>query len=118
MAKGLPLLQTKAEFENRKIKIVDALKKLTGVDNGTSYSKWFDWAIYNGYSINGVNLIHFLFSGYPEKRKLAMDSAIRSIGFSDPKEFYSQNLDKSQMEVIILLAEELLKSGIQQDEKY
>ncbi|MBK8398120.1 MAG: hypothetical protein IPL26_23130 [Leptospiraceae bacterium] len=118
LAKGLPLLQTKAEFENRKIKIVDALKKLTGVDNGTSYSKWFDWAIYNGYSINGVNLIHFLFSGYPEKRKLAMDSAIRSIGFSDPKEFYSQNLDKSQMEVIILLAEELLKSGIQQDEKY
>jgi len=118
LAKGLPLLQTKEEFENRKIKIAETLKKLTNVDNGTSFTKWFDWAIYNGYSINGANLIQYLFSGYPDKRKLAMDSAIRALGFSNPEEFYSQNQNRSQMEIVILLAEELLKSGIQQDEKY
>ncbi len=118
LAKGLPLLQTKAEFDNRKIKIAEALKKLTKVDNGISFSKWFDWAVYNGYTVNGVNLIHYLFSGYPEKRKLAMDSAVKALGYSDPKEFYSQNENRSQMEIVILLAEELLKSGIQQDEKY
>jgi hypothetical protein len=118
LAKGLPLLQTKAEFDNRKIKIADALKKLTKVDNGTSFLKWFDWAVYNGYTVNGVNLIHYLFSGYPDKRKLAMDSAVRVLGYSDPKEFYLQNESRSQMEIVILLAEELLKSGIQQDEKY
>lgn len=118
LAKGLPLLQTKAEFDNRKIKIGEALKKLTKVDNGISFSKWFDWAVYNGYTVNGVNLIHYLFSGYPEKRKLAMDSAVRALGYSDPKEFYAQNETRSQMEIVILLAEELLKSGVQQDEKY
>ncbi len=118
LAKGLPLLQTKAEFDNRKIKIAEALKKLTKVDNGTSFSKWFDWAVYNGYTVNGVNLIHYLFSGYPEKRKLAMDSTVKALGYSDPKEFYSQNESRSQMEIVILLAEELLKSGVQQDEKY
>lgn len=118
LAKGLPLLQTKAEFDNRKIKIAEALKKLTNVDNGTSFTKWFDWAVYNGYTVNGVNLIHYLFSGYPEKRKLAMDSAVRALGYSDIKEFYAQNENRSQMEIVILLAEELLKSGIQQDEKY
>ena len=118
LAKGLPLLQTKEEFENRKVKIAETLKKLTNVDNGTSFTKWFDWAIYNGYSVNGVNLIQYLFSGYPDKRKLAMESAIRALGFSNPEDFYSQNKDRSQMEIIILLAEELLKSGIQQDEKY
>lgn len=118
LAKGLPLLQTKAEFDNRKIKIAEALKKLTNVDHGTSYTKWFDWAVYNGYTVNGVNLIHYLFSGYPEKRKLAMDSAVRAIGYSDPKEFYTKNENLTQMEIVILLAEELLKSGIQQDEKY
>jgi hypothetical protein len=118
LAKGLPLLQTKAEFDNRKIKIAEALKKLTNVDNGTSFTKWFDWAVYNGYTVNGVNLIHYLFSGYPEKRKLAMDSALRALGYSDIKEFYAQNENRSQMEIVILLAEELLKSGIQQDEKY
>ncbi|MBP7279962.1 MAG: hypothetical protein KBA66_00195 [Leptospiraceae bacterium] len=91
---------------------------MTGVDYGTSYSKWLDWAIYNGYSINGVNLIQYLFSGYPEKRKLAMDSAIRSLGYSDPKEFYGLNESKSHLEISILLVEELLKSGILQDEKY
>ena len=118
LAKGLPLLQTKAEFDNRKIKIAEALKKLTNVDNGTSFTKWFDWAVYNGYTVNGVNLIHYLFSGYPEKRKLAMESALRALGYSDIKEFYAQNENRSQMEIVILLAEELLKSGIQQDEKY
>lgn len=118
LAKGLPLLQTKAEFDNRKIKIAEALKKLTNVDNGTSFTKWFDWAVYNGYTVNGVNLIHYLFSGYPEKRKLAKDSAVRALGYSDIKEFYAQNENRSQMEIVILLAEELLKSGIQQDEKY
>ena len=118
LAKGLPLLQTKEEFENRKVKIAETLKKLTNVDNGTSFTKWFDWAIYNGYSVNGVNLIQYLFSGYPDKRKLAMESAIRALGFSNPEDFYSQNKDRSQMEIIILLAEELLKSGTLQDEKY
>ena len=118
LAKGLPLLQTKAEFDNRKIKIAEALKKLTNVDNGTSFTKWFDWAVYNGYTVNGVNLIHYLFSGYPEKRKLAIDSAVRALGYPDIKEFYAQNENRSQMEIVILLAEELLKSGIQQDEKY
>ncbi len=118
LAKGLPLLQTKAEFDNRKIKIAEALKKLTNVDNGASFTKWFDWAVYNGYTVNGVNLIHYLFSGYPEKRKLAIDSAVRALGYPDIKEFYAQNENRSQMEIVILLAEELLKSGIQQDEKY
>lgn len=118
LAKGLPLLQTKEEFENRKVKIAETLKKLTNVDNGTSFTKWFDWAIYNGYSVNGVNLIQYLFSGYPDKRKLAMESAIRALGFSNPEEFYSQNQNRSQMEIGILLAEELLKSGTLQDEKY
>ena len=118
LAKGLPLLQTKAEFDNRKIKIAEALKKLTNVDNGTSFTKWFDWAVYNGYTVNGVNLIHYLFSGYPEKRKLAIESAVRALGYTDPREFYTQNENRTQIEIVILLAEELLKSGIQQDEKY
>ena len=118
LAKGLPLLQTKAEFDNRKIKIAESLKKLTNADNGTSFTKWFDWAVYNGYTVNGVNLIHYLFSGYPEKRSLAIESAIRALGYPDSKEFYTKNENLTQMEIVILLAEELLKSGIQQDEKY
>mgnify|MGYP003597799743 FL=1 len=47
-----------------------------------------------------------------------MDSAVRAIGYTDPKEFYTKNENLTQMEIVILLAEELLKSGIQQDEKY
>jgi hypothetical protein len=118
LSKGIPLLQTKAEFDNRKFKIAETIKKITNVDNGISYTKWFDWAIYNGYTVNGVNLIHYLFSGYPEKRKLAMDSAVKLLGYTDPNEYYEQNKDHSQTEIIILLVEELLKKGIQQDEKY
>ncbi|HMV41663.1 MAG TPA: hypothetical protein PLP72_01485 [Leptospiraceae bacterium] len=118
LAKGLPLLQTKAEFENRKIKIAETLKKLAKVDYGVSYQKWFDWAIYNGYTVNGVNLIHYLFSGYPEKRNLAIDSAIKSLGYKETKEYFDLYPNKTQTEIVLMIAEELLKTGIQQDEKY
>ena len=118
LAKSLPLLQTKAEFENRKIKIAETLKKITNVDNGLSYQKWFDWAVYNGYTVNGVNSIHYLFSGYPEKRTMAIESAVKSLGYKDAKDYAEQFPNKTQIEIVLLLAEELIKNGIQQDEKY
>ena len=74
--------QRKKVFESSKQDIAAHLKKITGADNGTSGEKWTEWAILNGYSINGVNIIQHLFSGYRATRDRAAESAIRLLGYS------------------------------------
>jgi len=109
--------QRKKTFESSKKEIAAHLKKITGVDNGTSYDKWSEWAIGNGYSINGVNLIQHLFSGYRATRERAAESAIKLLGYLSAREFYARNGSfRSDSELSLALAKMLIDKGYLKEE--
>lgn len=110
--------QTKNDFDSKKNEIHLSLKKLTNTNLELNYAKWFEWGVLNGYSIDGINLIHFLFSGYPERRKLAINASITILSSNDSTEPAKLTEEKSDKEFLLFLASELLKKGYLKDEKY
>lgn len=109
--------QRKKTFETSRKEIAAHLKKITGVDNGTSYDKWSEWAIGNGYSINGTNLIQHLFSGYRATRERAAESAIKLLGYLSAREFYARNGSfRSDSELSLALAKMLIDKGYLKEE--
>ena len=110
--------QRKKTFESSKKEIAAHLKKITGADNGTSYDAWFEWAINNGYSINGVNVIQQLFSGYRATRERASESGIRLLGYQSAREFYARHGSfRSDSELSLALAKMLIEKGFLKEER-
>jgi hypothetical protein len=110
--------QRKKTFESSKKEIAAHLKKITGVDNGTSYEKWSEWAINNGYSINGVNIVQHLFSGYRVTRERAAESAMKLLGYLSAREFYARNGSfRSDSELSLALARMLIEKGYLKEEQ-
>ena len=107
-------------FNARKTRIAKALASITGAANGTSYRAWRDWAVYNGYTVNGRNIIQYLFSGYPAVRARALDAAAGLLGYRTLAEFKKKHPDVAgdNARLSLLLAQLLLKEGYQADEKY
>lgn len=108
----------KKTFESGMKDIAAHLKKITGADNGTSYEKWYEWAINNGYSVNGDNIIRHLFSGYRAARERAAESAIRLLGYTSTREFHARNGSfRSDAELSLALAKMLIEKGYLKEER-
>ncbi|MFC1670172.1 hypothetical protein ACFL20_07235 [Spirochaetota bacterium] len=109
----------KSSFYGKQIAVGNHLKGLTGMDFNTSYEKWFEWAIYNGYTINGVNIIQYLYSGYKEKRDKAVIHSVKLLGFRNIREFFSKYGNfKTDTELSMKLARLLVEKGYLKDENY
>lgn len=108
----------KTSFDNSKLEIAGHLKTITGTDNGVSHGRWYEWAILNGYSIMGDNIIRHLFSGYRPVRQKAVDHAIRLLGYSSGREFFSRNGNfTNDTELSLALARMLIAKGFLKDEE-
>lgn len=106
--------QTRKNFYNRLSVIAKKLVAITGVDNGTDYRKWFDWAIYQGYTVEGVNILQYLFSAYPERREKALAHSYVLIGYANERDFLKKNpslVSKGEYEYILEIAHFLIKKG-------
>ncbi|MCP4134948.1 MAG: hypothetical protein GY754_28495 [bacterium] len=108
----------KSSFSDKKRKIINTLKKITRVNKGGSYKEWSEWAVLNGYTINGINIIQFLFSGNKKIRKKAIESSIRLLGFRNNLAFYKKHHRfDNETELSLFLAGLLIKKGYLVDEE-
>ena len=104
--------QRKSAFEYDRNEIANHLKRITGADFGTSHTQWFDWAVYNGHTINGVNIIQYLFSGYKQRREKAIESSFRLLGYGGSREFFEKHgAFASDMDLSLALAKMLALKG-------
>ncbi|MBP7735171.1 MAG: HEAT repeat domain-containing protein [Spirochaetes bacterium] len=107
----------RSSFESGKKEIAGHLRKITGADNGDSYSRWYEWAILNGHTILGDNIIRHLFSGYRSRREKAVEPAIRLLGYPSGRDFFSKNgTFSSDIELSLALARMLIAKGFLKDE--
>lgn len=108
----------RSSFESDRKDIAGHLKRITGADNGDSYSRWHEWAILNGHTVMGDNIIRHLFSGYRSRREKAVDHAIRLLGYPSGREFFSKNgTFASDTELSLALARMLIAKGFLKDEE-
>ncbi len=108
----------RTSFESSRKEIAGHLKKISGADNGDSYSRWHEWAILNGHTVMGDNIIRHLFSGYRSRREKAVDHAIRLIGYPSGREFFSKNgTFAGDTELSLALARMLIAKGFLKDEE-
>jgi HEAT repeat protein len=117
---GVSERYSQRRFSDRKYSFAKALKNLTGQNFGSSYSQWRDWAIYEGYTVSGENIIQRLFSGDPDERKKARNSSVRLLGYRNLKQFKTKNpdyADKNDTEIALGLAKLLIDEGILTDWK-
>ncbi|MCX5797580.1 MAG: hypothetical protein NTY77_18985 [Elusimicrobia bacterium] len=105
-------------FDGQRESILGGLRRIARTDNGTSYDRWLDWAVADGYTVKGRNLIQDLFSGYPEKRGRAVVSAVKLLGYRDLDEFSRKNGSASGSELSLRLARMLTDKGYPKDEKF
>lgn len=108
----------RTSFDSNKAEIARHLAKITGADFGPSYAQWYEWAILNGHTVRGENIIQHLFSGYRSRREKAVDQAIRLLGYSSGRDFYSTNGSfASDTELSLALAKMLIARGFLKNEE-
>jgi len=111
----------KDQFYGRLEGISRELSSRTGVKIGVDYKAWFDWAILNGYTVNGVNIVQYLFSGYTDIREKALNASIQLLGYKNPRDFFKEQpsaLNLSDTEYRFYLARLLIEKGYLLNEKY
>jgi hypothetical protein len=101
---------TKEAIEASVKGVAASLAKRTGADPGATHEAWTDWAVDHGYTVEGDNLVARLFSGYPQVRRKARESAARLVG--------SAPANASETDVALELARRLMAKGFPQDERY
>lgn len=112
---------SKNEFEGRKARILEALKKQTRAYPGTTYESWRDWAVEKGMTVDGQNLIQVLWNADPSRRDNAVLAAIRLLGYQDLSGFLrtrSFQTNGSDTELRLELARLLEKKGVLRDERF
>jgi len=108
------------EFEARKADVAAGLTRLTGQHLGTDYEAWREWAVFEGYTIDGANLIQYLYSSYPETRERAVRSSCRVLGYRNLQGYYQKHpalAGKDESVLLVALTEELLQNGLLVDEE-
>jgi hypothetical protein len=106
-------------FEKRINNINTSLQKITGAYLPPSYDKWFNWAIYSGYSVDGYNIIQYLFSSYKVDRLKAIDYSVKLLEYKDKKDFLIKNKITEQIndkELSLIIAKLLIEKGFLKDE--
>jgi len=109
------------DFDSRMRNIASGLSRITNADNGISYEEWLDWGVYHGYSVDGMNIIQYLFHGNALKRKKALTAAYVLLGFKTNKEFiikHPEYKNKTDEELALILAAMLIEKGYLVDEEY
>jgi hypothetical protein len=108
----------RTSFQEKQGEIAAHLKKITGADIGASYGAWLRWAIYNGYTVSGDNIIRHLFSGYRYTRETATESAMKLLGYPSSREFFATNgTYASDSDLALALAKMLIGKGyLKEDE--
>ncbi|MBL8991907.1 MAG: HEAT repeat domain-containing protein [Spirochaetia bacterium] len=112
---------SKNEFEARKSRILDALKKQTRAYPGATYEDWRDWAVEKGMTVDGVNLIQALWNADPSRRDSAVLAAIRILGYQDLSGFLKSRANQPALtdtELRLELARLLEKKGVLKDDKF
>lgn len=112
---------SKNEFEARKARILDALKKQTRSYPGTTYENWRDWAVEKGMTVDGVNLIQSLWHADPARRDSAVLAAIRLLGYQDLAGFIKSRPNQaalSDTELRLELARLLEKNGVLKNDTF
>ncbi len=108
----------RSSFDTGKQEIAGHLKKITGADNGVSYGRWYEWAVLNGHTIWGDNIIRQLFSGYRSRRQKAVEHSFKLLGYASGRDFYSRNGNfASDTELSLALAKMLIAKGFLKDEE-
>lgn len=49
------------DFNSQMGDIAEGLSWITGADYGTSYEEWLDWGVLHGYTVDGINIIQYIF---------------------------------------------------------
>lgn len=109
------------EFDAQMWDIAAGLEMITGADNGTSYTEWLDWGVYHGYTVDGINIIQYLFHGNVSKRQKAYEAAYKLLGFKNKTAYlkkYPGDKTKTEKELALSLAAKLVEKGYLVDEKY
>jgi len=102
----------RSDYRSNILKLLNKLQTLSGKNFGHSKKLWKDWAVFNGYTIEGVNIIQYLYSAYPEIRKKAIRKSIKIIGYRSVRSFYFRHKKiKNENDVILYLSKILLKRG-------
>ncbi|MBN1413085.1 MAG: HEAT repeat domain-containing protein [Spirochaetales bacterium] len=107
------------DFEAIMDSIVSGLKRITKVNFGRSYIQWFDWSVYSGYSVEGVNIIQFLYSGFPDKRKKAVKASLKLLGYKNEQDYRIKRKIPSgpgENALLLALTDDLMKKGFLMDE--
>ncbi len=108
------------DFEARKAEVAAGLTRLTGQHLGTDYEAWREWAVFEGYTVDGANLIQYLYSAYPETRERATRSACRVLGYRNVQGYYQQHPElagQDESVLLVALTGELLENGVLVDEE-
>jgi hypothetical protein len=109
------------EFNAQLEDIASGLSGLTGADYGVSYQDWLDWGVYHGYTVDGINIIQYLFHGNVSKREKAYTAAYSLLGFRDKTAYFKKypgDKTRADKELALRLAALLLEKGYLIDEKY
>lgn len=107
----------KKAFDHTIAAIDVALEKRTGVKN-TGYEAWLEWAILQGHTVDGRNLIQQVFAADKAKRKRAQEGAAKLLGSKSREDFVKKTagLASDDGAVGVALAQKLVEKGLLVDE--
>jgi len=105
-------------FEERQRQIGAKLARITGRDFGTSFEEWQEWAVLDGHTVDGQNLVQYLFSGYPARRRKALDASLKVLGLRNREALAREAGVAGQDELALALAaaKRLVEKGVVRDE--
>jgi|GEM_PF-1671990 len=110
----------KKAFAARQGVIAENLSKRAGLKMGPDYRKWLEWAVLRGLSVDGTNLIQFLYSGHPDLRRRAVEAACRLLGSKGRSDFlawHAELANQSESALLLELTRALLEKGVLRDER-
>lgn len=113
--------ESKRSFRSDTEDIGAALSAITMQSFGSSYSRWKEWAVLNGFTVAGENIAQRMLSGYPVEREQARQAAVRLLGYLDLNQWKEKNADHAALadvELSIALIRQLLDAKIMKDELY
>jgi hypothetical protein len=101
-------------FKEIILKIHAHLKKTAGIPIENDFAAWNEWAVHEGYTVDGKNIIQYLFSPDISVRKKAAASAVRLLGAGSLESLAAEKgIDiNDEQKLIIHLADELVKTGM------
>lgn len=112
-------MSEKSGFDAWRKRLAQSLRRLTGAEIGPDHDRWLEWAVLRGYTVEGQNILQFLFAASPARRALAVEHASRLLGFTGREAFLGARpalAGAAEPALLLALAGELLARGLLKDE--